>query len=132
MARQTRFTSCTCTSVQLKHWRRKCSLRSLSLTRLHVFAGQNVGSPNRFVGYVRAEFASYVNEAIIDTLRITLEAINNDGEACIETDTPELVNAEQLRTYLSMQEIYSHLLVFDRVMVFNDSKVFDLPILYLL
>ena len=73
--------------------------------------------------YVRAEFASYVNEAITHVLRIVSEAIRNDGEVCIETETPELVNAEELRTVLSMQEIYKHPLVPDRVLGLMPAKL---------
>jgi len=73
--------------------------------------------------YVRAEFASYVNEAIVHTLRIVSEAIENDGQAYMEHEAPELVNAEELRNIVRMHEIYKHPLVSDRVMVFNASKV---------
>ena len=49
--------------------------------------------------YVQDEFASYVDECIFNTCRLTVEAVNNNGEASFSNNgevSREMVNARAL------------------------------------
>ena len=75
--------------------------------------------------YVQDQFASYVDECIFNTCRLTVEAVNNNGEASFSNNgeaSREMVNAKELRDHLSMEEIYSDPVVSDRVRVFNVTQ----------